>query len=406
MNEQAIKTTNKKTSGKINRRTLLKGAGAVLVATGAGGVWRAWDRGVFAGTDGPAFQPWTDWRTAAADPGEAIVRAGILAASAHNTQPWLFAIDADRVTIYADTSRHLGSFDPYLREMHISLGCAVENMVLAARAAGIAADVTMSGGHLIDGFDGARPVAVLRLTDAEAEPSPLYDVIPDRHTNRGPYDRARGVPDGTVAAMTALIGSGDVRLITFTDGAARDAYDAVMNDATTTVVADRQMVHDSHAWFRLTPDAIEQHRDGPTIDTFALPPAINVLAKMFPIGEQEGHEVWRETTRDVHLATAPMTGILAVRDRYRIADNLAAGRAWQRLHLWGTSQGLAMHPMNQPIEVVDRDRQRNRPSPVAERLTALTGEGWQATFSFRLGYGTVTAARSPRRDPADVMRRP
>lgn len=399
MTEQTTKTR------KPSRRTLLKGAGAVLVVAGAGGVWRAWDRGVFSGAEGPAFQPWTKWRTAAADPGEAIVRAGILAANAHNTQPWLFRIAPDRITLYADTGRNLGSFDPFLREMHISLGCAVENMVLAARAEGFVADVTKSTGHLIDGFDGSRPVAELRLADDEAEATPLYQAIPDRHTNRGSYDRARGLPNGTAAAMAALIDSDDVRLVTFANGPARTEFDAVMNDATATIIADHEMVHDSNAWFRFTPEQIAEHRDGPTIDSFALPPALTVLAKMFPVGEQESHEVWRDTTRDVHLATAPMTGLLAVRDRYAIAANLAAGRAWQRLHLWGTTQGLAMHPMNQPAEVADRDRQLDRPSPIDERLAALTGPGWQATFSFRLGYGTVTAVPSPRRDPADVIQR-
>jgi hypothetical protein len=205
--------------------------------------------------------------------------------------------------------------------------------------------------------------------------------------------------------MAGLIETEDVRLFTFTDGPERTEFDAIMNDATTTIVADRQMVHDSHSWFRLTPDAIAAHRDGPTMDSFGMPAAITALAKMFPIGEQEGHEVWRETTRDVHLATAPMTGILAVRDRYAIADNLAAGRAWQRLHLWGTTRGLAMHPMNQPIEVADRDKQLARPSSITDRLTALTEDGWQATFSFRFGTGTITAVRSPRRDPVDVIER-
>ena len=57
-----------------------------------------------------------------------LVRAGILAASPHNTQPWRFRVSPTRVELYADPARSLGAFDPYLREMHIGLGCAVENM--------------------------------------------------------------------------------------------------------------------------------------------------------------------------------------------------------------------------------------------------------------------------------------
>ena len=54
----------------------------------------------------------------------------ILAANPHNTQPWLFKIADTRIDVYADRARNLGSFDPFLREMHIGLACAVENMVL------------------------------------------------------------------------------------------------------------------------------------------------------------------------------------------------------------------------------------------------------------------------------------
>ncbi len=62
----------------------------------------------------------------------ALVAAGILASNPHNTQPWIFRVTDTQIDILADTRRHLGTFDPYLREMHLGLGCAVENMALAA----------------------------------------------------------------------------------------------------------------------------------------------------------------------------------------------------------------------------------------------------------------------------------
>jgi hypothetical protein len=37
--------------------------------------------------------------------------------------------------------------------------------------------------------------------------------------------------------------------------------------------------------------------------------------------------------------------------------HLAAGRVWQKLHLSATTRGLAMQPLNQPIEMIDRERQ-------------------------------------------------
>jgi nitroreductase len=72
------------------------------------------------------------WRTDAREGPLALVRAALLASNPHNTQPWLFKLTPAKVELYAHTARNLGSFDPYLREMHIGLGCALENMLLAA----------------------------------------------------------------------------------------------------------------------------------------------------------------------------------------------------------------------------------------------------------------------------------
>ena len=64
------------------------------------------------------------------------VQSAILAASAHNTQPWLFCTQADRIEISSDEARNLGAMDPFRREMHISIGCALQNLLLEARAQG------------------------------------------------------------------------------------------------------------------------------------------------------------------------------------------------------------------------------------------------------------------------------
>jgi nitroreductase len=66
----------------------------------------------------------------------ALVRAAILAASPHNTQPWLFKVTNSSIELYIDTNRNVGALDPYLREEHIGMGCALKNLMLAAAARG------------------------------------------------------------------------------------------------------------------------------------------------------------------------------------------------------------------------------------------------------------------------------
>ena len=77
-----------------------------------------------------------------------LVKAAILAANPHNTQPWLFQVTESHIEVFADISRHLGAMDVYMREMHIGLGCAVENMLLAAKAYGYETQLALSPGIL------------------------------------------------------------------------------------------------------------------------------------------------------------------------------------------------------------------------------------------------------------------
>lgn len=50
----------------------------MTIAVVGGAVWRAYDTGVFSVGEGPAYEPWKDWRTESHDGPLALVRAAIL----------------------------------------------------------------------------------------------------------------------------------------------------------------------------------------------------------------------------------------------------------------------------------------------------------------------------------------
>lgn len=66
---------------------------------------------------------------------------GILAPSTHNSQPWLFKIADDSCRIYYDNNRRLPEADPIGRDLYISMGCMIENLVIAASCFGIFKDL-------------------------------------------------------------------------------------------------------------------------------------------------------------------------------------------------------------------------------------------------------------------------
>ncbi len=176
----------------MHRRSFLKSAGAVTIVVAAGGVYRAYDQGVFSIGAGPAYEPWKNWRDATGGP-LALVRAAILAASPHNTQPWRFQVTDSAIDLYLDTRRNVGALDPYLREEHLGIGCALENLLLAAAANGYATTVTLPPGKLepIPADPETTLVARVDLSPGKSESSELCDAIPRRHTNRAPYDPQR-----------------------------------------------------------------------------------------------------------------------------------------------------------------------------------------------------------------------
>ncbi len=393
----------------LTRRNLLGGASAVTLIVGGGVIWRARQRGLFGPAPTEAYSPWALWNAAdLKGTPMALAAAGILAANPHDTQPWIFHVADDRIELYADTSRHLGAFDPYLREMHIGLGCAVENMTQAAAPNGYAVTVEAVPGSLLALTDrsGRSLAATLTLSrlSAPQDGDALYNAIPKRHTNRFPYDRAKGLPASAKAILADAAEEDGVRLFLFEEGDGRARFDAAVVAATEEIVADREMDEASGRWMRETPNDIAEHRDGLNFDTAGLSPMITLAAKLLPsLPAERSHRAWLAQTRDSQLPTAPLVGFIAVKDRYDRAQSLLVGRVWQRMQLTAATLGFVMQPINQPVETVDREKQLGQEPKSEARLASITGApAWQPTFAFRAGFATREAPQSPRRALKDV----
>ena len=387
----------------VSRRMAIAGGATALLAGGLG--YRIWDRGVFAGPQGEAYAPWADWRGSILDGIARPLHAAILAANPHDTQPWLFELGDERITVYADRARNLRSFDPFRREMHLGIGCAIENLVRAAGVYGYAAYVVPVKGRL-EPSPPDEPKAVAHITMDAAAPGRdrLYEAIPDRHTNRGAY-LERFVAPAMLQSLSALASDADVRIAFVTGAHTRADLAALIVEATQRIVADPVMAADSARWIRTGRREVEAHRDGVTVDAAGLSPSTVMLGKLLPdLGPASQDQYWLANTRDVQTH-APVLGVVLVKDRLDLAASLAAGRAWQRLHLAATTLGLAAQPLNQPVECIDRNATLGRPDTYGTALQRLAkAPGWEPTFVFRLGYAEKPAPPSPRRPLADVMK--
>ncbi|WP_219339633.1 hypothetical protein [Luteimonas salinisoli] len=118
----------------MKRRQWVVGAGSLALLAGTGALgWRArvgTSAGYAAYAEGlraplPADADALD-----------LVRYATLAANSHNTQPWRFRVGAQAIDILPDPSRATPAVDPDDHHLFVSLGCAAENLAIAAAATG------------------------------------------------------------------------------------------------------------------------------------------------------------------------------------------------------------------------------------------------------------------------------
>lgn len=393
----------------MRRRSFLQGAATVSVLVVGGTVWRANDQGVFSSGQGPAYEPWKNWRTDSHDGPLALVRAAILAASPHNTQPWLFKVTPSSIELYLDTARNVGALDPYLREEHIGIGCALENLMLAAPPNGYSTTVTLLPGKLETIPTDPKPKLVASVAFApstQRQSNELFDAIPLRHTNRAPYHTELSVPPQFLDALTHLANDEpDVNIFLFTSESDRRKIVDISSPANIELYSDPSVSAGNEHWIRINWDSLQKHRDGLTVDAFGLPPIGTAIAKMVPAWmlARAASQGQKNDYANLML-TAPLIGILAVPDRYDQQNCLRAGRIWQRSHLLATARGLAGRPCNEAIEMIDHERAQGKPPKRATLLAEILGDNaWQPMFLFYMGYPTLTARLSPRRPIETVV---
>jgi len=306
-----------------------------------------------------------------------LLRYAILAPSTRNSQPWRFTVDGNAVLVRADPTRWQPVADPGRRELHLSLGCALENLLIAAGCVGYRHTVA----YFPEPHD--RNLAAVTTFSPGPRPSPssrpeiTLETLQARHTERRPFS-AHAVPMETVEHLRAIPGEPGVRLELSDATDRRRQVDVLNVRALGTLFGNTE--------YR---DEVARAVGGGSFGGAWLANQVGRLAL-------QHISIARRLARQESqaLLSAPLIGVIgSLVDGP--AEQVRSGRLLERLWLTATAHGLALQPLSQALQV---------PSLRVELAARFPAAGSYPQQFFRLGLPASRSVHAtPRRPVEDVL---
>ncbi|RCV88760.1 Tat pathway signal protein [Vreelandella rituensis] len=309
-----------------------------------------------------------------------LVRYATLAASSHNTQPWIFKLEKNRIWILPDLSRRCPAVDPDDHHLYASLGCASENLLLAAEAAGLRGfcsyDPSTSGVQI--DFEKTSPFR-----------SPLFDAIPKRQCSRVEYDGSPLSAEQLRQMEKAGQGEG-VSIKLFTDTDQKEQIARYVAEGNTAQFGDAAWVRELKSWIRFNgPEAVTSGDGlyGPAMGNPAVPRWLGLLAMRFGFSAKKQNQ---KDCRNIRSSSAIAVLVSDIDDKPHWIE---AGRCYERLALQATALDLRTAFINQPVEV----------APLRAKFARFLGVGnRRPDLIVRIGRGPEMP-RSLRRPVEEVL---
>ena len=312
---------------------------------------------------------------------EFLVAQAVKAPSGHNTQPWRFRQNESAVEVYPDFDRRLPVVDPDDRELFVSLGCATENLCLAAQNIGYESSVAV----------GDTGVIAVALTEgADVKSNPLFEQIDLRQTNRSIYTGEEIALDALRKLQSVCSEKGiSIHYYARQTKQFNDIEQYVLQGNT------RQMQNEAFkaelkSWMRFNKKHQDQTLDGLSYAVFGAPNVPRWMAE--PIMSMAINAKTQNKADREKIDSASHLVLFTTRENSR-REWVDLGRTLQRFLLTATELGISHAYLNQPNEEAEI---------VAEMAKTLDLDGEYPTVLLRVGYGEQQAY-SKRRPIGDII---
>lgn len=368
-----------KSASSLSRRRFLKrlAAGGIIIAGG------------YALSE---YTPWLDYEGQAQQTIRSFVKESImpkqmleliryatLAANSHNSQPWKFAVNENTIEIHPDYARRLPVVDPQDRELWISLGCALENLLTAARANGYASDVI---------YPNEADHIEVRLTEDAPQSSPLFDAIPLRQNTRSKYNGLPVKRDDFDQIQAVSVEPG-VKLHFVTNSSELETVVNYVNQGNLNQYANTAFVNELIHWLRFNKKEALSSLDGLYSRCSGNPEVPRWFGKIFVSGTKPQ----QQADADAQKLRSSSGAVVIASESDDKAVLVRTGQVYERLALKMTSLNVKSAFLNQPIEETN----------VRSQFQSATGLGaFTPQLLVRFGYAE-TMPHSLRRPAEQVL---
>ena len=302
-----------------------------------------------------------------------LLNYAVLAPSSQNTQPWKFNVSGNEIEVFSDKTRWLTVADADQREFYISIGSALENLLIAAGHFGYASDV-----QYFPEPNKTELVASVRLIpDGKLEngDSGLFQAILARHTNRQPYEN-RTLSDSDLQLLNNVTNKG-FGLYLASDPDIKSKFRDLEVQADKSQYDNVEYKSELGYW-------LGQGMMGYT----GIQAKIAQFSVLFlDVGKDQ-------TKKDSDLLNSTLTlGFITSSENDRTRQ-VKAGQLFERVWLTATASNIRVQPMSQVLEV---------PQTKAELAKLVPDKGIYLQQTFRLGYAPPETELTPRRPLKEVL---
>jgi len=313
-----------------------------------------------------------------------LIRYATLAPSGHNTQPWKFSITGDCIRIFPDFTRALPVVDPDNRELYISLGCALENLMIAAKYAGYDPEVEY--------FPAGEPDECLLVTlkhNNVTEDNNLFQAIPRRHTNRREYNKQQ-IPSSDLKKIESVPTEEGVTSLVLTEPGAIKEIINLVREGNSIQMNNDAFMDEITSWIRFNDSEAELHLDGLTSRAMGRASVSGWLGRMFMRIFVSAKSQSKTDEKNIRSSSALMVVISKKNDKKSWID---VGRSFERIALTLTTLNIESAHLNQPCEVPQLKNQLQQHLALGSAHPQLL---------LRIGYAEPLP-RSPRRPHQHVL---